>query len=1070
MTLRTREPDIDNLLKVLRGEKTNRVPLFELFMDGPVNEHFAGHKPDEKDPLGYLKLLIDSAYHAGFDYATTHACSISFPTAPRDSGASVSMNGGAMISDWESFEAYPWPEVSACDFSMLDEIRDYLPKGMKLAVMGPGGVLENVTAILGYDNLCLMLYDEPELLEAVFQRVGETLVEYYARAAAFDTVAFLISNDDWGFNTQTFLSLPDMRRLVFPWHKKIVEVIHAKGKPAVLHSCGYMNDVFDDIIDEMKYDAKHSYEDNILSVEESYERWGDRITILGGLDLQYLSASDCDDIYERCMKLMERTRRNGRYALGTGNSMAYYIPVDRYEAMIRAAQDFNRRLFVQGLVEQMTLEEKLGQMTQLAPEFIGIDPSIDLTGPMNALHVQPRWLDKIGSTLNGFGAKTLRRVQEHNMKESRLGIPLLFMADVVYGYRTSFPIPLAIGCSFNPKNYEKVTHVTAMESAASGIHLTFAPMTDLVRDPRWGRVMESTGEDAYLNSVMTKAAIHGFQGDDFKEKGRIAACVKHFAAYGAPWGGRDYNIVDLSQGLLREYYLPAYKAAVDAHVAMVMTSFNTVNRIPASANTWLLRDILRKEWGFEGVVISDYAAVDETIAHGVSADGAQAAQKCITAGVDIEMMSTHYLSQAQKLLDEGRLDIGLVDEAVTRILELKYALGLFDNPYKDASEEDEARLHQCAEFLRISREVASECAVLLKNDGVLPLKGGQKIGLTGPFAGSGDILGGWTAGKQQTDATLYTGLKACMPEAEIVTAMTGSLGSLQEGVTDVADEIQDVLDRFKDCDVIIAAVGENSGDTGEAASKAYLRLSRNQERLMYALKSLGKPVVMVVFSGRPMEIYPVLDCAGAVLQAWFLGSQSGLVLGDLLTGRTNPSGRLSMSFPYTAGQIPVHYNAFNTGRPAEGKTDRYLSKYLDCPNEALYCFGYGLSYSEFEYSDFKVEYVSDARGPSMQGDAKEPVLKASVTVKNVSQAAGKETVQLYIRDIAARVVRPLKELRGFSKIHLEPGEAKEVSFAITREMLSYWDNEGEFVFEPGEFDIMVGRNSSDVETERVIVE
>lgn len=341
-------PDINNLLRVLKGEKTDRLPLFELYMDDPVSEYFAGHPVDENDELGHLKMVIDANYNAGFDYATTRIDEVAFPTAQRKSAASVSMNGGSMITDYESFQAYPWPEVGRCDFSSLEKISGYLPEGMKLAVMGPCGVLENVTAILGYDNLCMMLYDDPELLEAVFARVGQIFVDYYERAASYDTVAFLISNDDWGFNTQTFLPVADMRRLVFPWHKRIAEVAHRHGKPIVLHSCGYMGDVMEDIIEDMKYDAKHSYEDNILSVEESYKRWGSRITVLGGLDLQYLYASTEDEIYERCMKMMEMAEKGGRYALGTGNSMAYYIPVDRYEAILRANKDFNNRVRKKG--------------------------------------------------------------------------------------------------------------------------------------------------------------------------------------------------------------------------------------------------------------------------------------------------------------------------------------------------------------------------------------------------------------------------------------------------------------------------------------------------------------------------------------------------------------------------------------------------------------------------------------------------------------------------------------------------------------------------------------------------
>lgn len=713
--------------------------------------------------------------------------------------------------------------------------------------------------------------------------------------------------------------------------------------------------------------------------------------------------------------------------------------------------------FIEDLVKEMTLEEKLGQMTQLSPEFLGIDPTMDLTGPMNEFNVQPQWLDKIGSTLNGYGARQLRAIQEKNMKESRLNIPILFMGDVVFGYRTGFPIPLAMGCSFNPDNYEKASHIAAKESAASGLHLTFAPMTDLVRDPRWGRVMESTGEDAWLNCQMTKAAVHGFQGDDFKEEGRIAACVKHFAGYGAPWGGRDYNMVDISEGVLREYYLPAYKAAVDAHVAMVMTSFNPVNRIPSSANQWLLRDILRKEWGFEGPVISDYASVDETISHGVARDGAEAAQKCIQAGVDIEMMSTNYLSYVSQLLEEGRLDISLIDEAVTRILELKDALGLFENPYKDASEEDEAALHRCSQHLQAAYDIAVECPVLLKNQGVLPLGPEVKtIGLAGPFAG---------CEKTEADESLYLSLKRRLPYANIITAMTEPLGSLQRGIKDVEDQVQAAAEALKDCDVIIAAVGECGEDFGEAASKTCLRLSPNQERLLWALKQTGRPVVMIVHSGRPMEIYPVMDCADGIIQGWHLGCEEGIALADILTGKVNPSGRLTMSIPYNVGQIPVHYNAFNTGRPAQGKDERYISRYLDCPNEALFAFGYGLTYSRFEYSAFETQ-VLECEGCCPDETV---VARAGITVKNVSDRTGTEVVQLYIRDIAAQVVRPVKELRGFNRVELAPGEFRTITFDITREMLAYWNNDGEFVFEPGEFDLMIGSSSADVETARVTI-
>lgn len=719
---------------------------------------------------------------------------------------------------------------------------------------------------------------------------------------------------------------------------------------------------------------------------------------------------------------------------------------------------------LQSLLDQMTIREKLGQLTQLIPPLLGVDPDVDITGPLGEMNIDPAWLPEIGSTLNTFGAENLRKMQDLHMQRSRLGIPLLFMADIIHGYQTIFPIPLAVGASFNPDNYELACSVAAKEGAAAGIHLTFAPMTDLVRDPRWGRVMESTGEDHFLNGEMTKAAVRGFQGENFRDKGKLAACVKHFAAYGAPWGGRDYNTVDMSEGILREFYLPAYKAALDVGVAMVMTSFNTVNRIPASANRWLMRDILRKEWGFDGVLISDFAAVDETITHGISTDSADAARKCLEAGVDIEMMSTHYLNNGEALIQAGLLDAKLVDEAVMRVLELKNALGLFENPYKDASVEDEKALIQCDAHMQAAYDVAVECPVLLKNENLLPLSGLQKklgrplrIGLAGPFACSDNACGGWALAKRDGCLNLYSALMAAMPEAQVLTAATQPLESLQYGNGETEYHPEEVK-ALADCDVIIAAVGEDAYDTGESASKTVLRLSPNQEQLLHDLRKLGKPVAAVVFSGRPLEIAPVLEDVDALLEAWFLGDTSGLVLADLLTGKANPSGRLSMSFPVSVGQVPVHYNAYRTGRPSRGQKIRFVSRYLDCENEALFPFGYGLSYSQFTYKDMAVEAVS--------GDP-ELVAMARITVENTSDVAGMETVQLYIHDVSAQLVRPVMELRGFRKIHLEAGARQVVEFDITRQMLSYYGPDNRFIFEPGAFDIMIGRNSADTETVRI---
>lgn len=715
--------------------------------------------------------------------------------------------------------------------------------------------------------------------------------------------------------------------------------------------------------------------------------------------------------------------------------------------------------FLLDILERMTLEEKLGQMTQLSPEFFGTEDSIDLTGPMKKLNIKEEWLPLVGSTLNAYGAVKVREMQERYLRASRLKIPLMFMGDVIHGYKTIFPIPLAMGCSFNVDTAGIAAEVAAKESSASGLHLTFAPMADLVRDPRWGRVMESPGEDPYLNACMTRAAVLGFQGTDMKMPGRIGACVKHFAGYGAAEGGRDYNTVDLSEGMLREFYLPAYKAATEAGVAMAMTAFNTVDRIPASANKKLMRGILREEWGFDGVVISDFNAVDESITHGLSADGAQAAQKCIEAGVDIEMMSAHYMNETKKLVEEGLLSQKRIDEAVLRILELKDKAGLFENPFKDADEEAERELHLCKEHRRLAYEVAVQCPVLLKNEGVLPLTGSyRKIGLAGPFACSENTLGGWTVGQKSGDTTLAQELQHRFPETELILAMEEPLGAMQDGVFDVEDRIKEACEKLKDCDVILVAAGENGCDTGEAASKTNLRLSSNQEKLIWELKKLQKPVALVIFSGRPLEIKPVADSADAILQAWFLGSESGIALADILTGAYNPSGRLSVSFPQNAGQVPVYYNCYSTGRPDLGQEDRYLSRYLDSEKEPLYSFGYGLSYSEFSYQNFSVSQ-----------DEVTNTITASVDVKNVSQVPGRETVQLYIHDVAAGVVRPIKELKGFYQIDLEPEQEETVVFEIQKEMLKYWNEDLEYVFESGEFDIMAGRNSSEVFTERIYI-
>ncbi|NOU80686.1 beta-glucosidase BglX [Paenibacillus sp. LMG 31459] len=714
--------------------------------------------------------------------------------------------------------------------------------------------------------------------------------------------------------------------------------------------------------------------------------------------------------------------------------------------------------FIQDLVNDMTLDEKLAQLTQLGPYYWGLDDTVDLTGPFKELNIKPQVMENIGSVLNGIGARNVIELQTRHLESSRQKIPLLFMADVIHGYRTILPIPLAMGSSFDLEAIERFAEIAARESAAAGIHVTFSPMTDLVRDPRWGRVMETSGEDPYLNARVTESMVRGYQGTDLKEPGRIAACVKHFAGYGAPEGGREYNTVDMSTGVLREFYLPAYKAAVDAGVAMVMAAFNTIDRIPASGNSKLLRGILREEWGFDGVTIADFNSVNELVPHGAAQDGREAAHKSLAAGLDIEMMSTHYLNHGAALVEEGLLDISLIDEAVTRVLELKDALGLFDNPFKDADPVADEADKPSAEHLQAARELGASSVVLLKNENeVLPLKRGMKLGLAGPFATSIHVLGGWAGAEKDPAVSLYTGITGKIPAADIVTAMTGELGSMLEGVFDVEDHAEEAFEQLKDCDVILAAVGENQHDTGEGGSKASLRLSANQEKLIRRLKDTGKPVVTIVFSGRPLELAPVLDASDALVQAWFLGSESGNSIADVLFGDYNPSGRLSMSFPYSVGQIPVYYNAYQTGRPYDPQYPnvRYVTRYLDIPNDPLFCFGYGLSYSSFAYSSFNVEAAADGR------------VLASIEVENTSEVTGKETVQLYIRDVTASVVRPVKELKGFKQVTLAAHEKQIITFEITSEMLMFYGQDDELVFEPGDFDIMIGRNSGDHATQRI---
>ncbi|WP_130616784.1 beta-glucosidase BglX [Cohnella abietis] len=703
-------------------------------------------------------------------------------------------------------------------------------------------------------------------------------------------------------------------------------------------------------------------------------------------------------------------------------------------------------------LERMTLDEKIAQLIQLAvPFFEGASDAGLITGPMASLGISEQTVHNAGSVLGMAGAQETINVQRKHLENNRLGIPLLMMADIVHGFKTIFPVPLAIGCSWNLELAELSAEIAAKEASVSGVHVTYAPMVDLVRDPRWGRVMESTGEDPYLNSLFARAFVRGFQGSDLAgDQDRVAACVKHFAAYGAAEAGRDYNTVDISPRQLREFYLPAYKAALDEGCEMVMTAFNTVDGIPATGNEPLMRKLLRDEWGFDGILISDWGAVKELIAHGIAADESEAALKAIRAGVDIEMMTACYTHHLNELISNGEVSESLIDESVLRILQLKDKLGLFENPYRAADPVREQEIVFSDAHRASALELAHKSCVLLKNDGILPLKPSQRIAVIGPFARSGDLLGPWSwTGSQDAIIRLSEAIRGKLINPAVMTVADGC------GI-DTATEEQwsEAATAAQEADVIVLALGEDSDMSGEAGCRADIRLPQVQLELIRRVQELGKPIVAVLFNGRPLDLHGVFEESNAVLEAWFPGSEGGLAVADLLFGDANPSGRLTMSFPFSVGQVPVYYNAFNTGRP-QGAADaqvRYVSQYLDIPNEPLLPFGFGLSYASFEYADAALS--SDTMTP-------EQTLSVTVRVTNTGAVAGVETVQLYVRDVSGEVVRPVKELKGFRQIELQPGESREVAFELTEEQLRYYHSDLSHSSDAGAFVAFVGASSRD---------
>lgn len=708
---------------------------------------------------------------------------------------------------------------------------------------------------------------------------------------------------------------------------------------------------------------------------------------------------------------------------------------------------------IQKLLSEMSLEEKIGQLTQLNAVFLKWDNTADITGPASQLNITDDDALGVGSVLNFIGAKDMKEIQDSAMAAQPHGIPLLFIQDVIHGYRTIYPIPLGMGCTFDEELVEECAHMASKEASVSGVHGTFSPMVDLVRDARWGRVMESTGEDPHLNGRLGAAFVRGYQGDNLKSKYDIAACVKHFAAYGAPVSGRDYDAADMSEHTLREYYMPGYRDCIDAGAEMIMPSFNTVNGIPSTANRFLLTDVLRKEWGFDGLVVSDYCAYQELVSHGFAEDGKQAAEMAINAGCDIEMMSTTTYRFAKQLIDEGKITIGQIDAAVLRLLSLKERLGLFENPYRAASEEEEAAIHLCAENRALARRAAEEASVLLKNDGVLPFsKDVKTVAVVGPFAEEKGINGFWVcAGRDEDCVTVADGVRNLLPNAQVLTAKgcTWEMGATDTSGVEAAAEI------VARADAVVLCLGEYQKHSGEGNSRASISLSPAQIALARAVIAANRNTAVVLFNGRPLAITELDAIAPAILTVWQPGTEGGNATARLLFGDANPCGKLSMSFPYVDGQCPIYYSHMRTGRPVRDPKiagGSYSSRYMDAPIDPLYVFGHGLSYNTYAYDNL---ILSDDVITS------DRPIEVAVTVKNEGKYTGKEIVQLYIRDKVASVVRPIKELKDFAKIELEAGESAMVTFTLTTDDLAFHTADGKYTVEPGEFEVFVGKSSDE---------
>nr|WP_221659191.1 glycoside hydrolase family 3 N-terminal domain-containing protein [Bacteroides salyersiae] len=770
---------------------------------------------------------------------------------------------------------------------------------------------------------------------------------------------------------------------------------------------------------------------------------------------------------------------------------ATFIGVSGMQAQ-KSPQDMNR--FIDALMKRMTVDEKIGQLNLPVTGDIttGQAKSSDIAGRIKR--------GEVGGLFNLKGVEKIRDVQKLAVENSRLGIPLLFGMDVIHGYETIFPIPLGLSCTWDMKAIEESARIAAIEASADGISWTFSPMVDISRDPRWGRVSEGSGEDPFLGSLIARAMIQGYQGeklaDQLKRNDEIMACVKHFALYGAAEGGRDYNTVDMSRQRMYNEYFPPFEAAIEAGVGSVMASFNEVDGIPATANKWLMSDVLRDQWGFNGFVVTDYTGISEMTDHGIG-DLQTVSARAINAGVDMDMVSDGFVGTLKKSIQEGKVSMMTLNTACRRILEAKYKLGLFDDPYKYCDPKRPARDIFTRAHRDAARRIASESFVLLKNDNqTLPLKPTGTIAVIGPLADTRtNMPGTWSvAAVLDRSPSLIEGLREMvgrmdeMPlnqpnEPWYIPLMENGANinllyakgsnlisdaayeeratmfgrSLNRDNRTDAELLKEALETANKANVIVAALGESSEMSGESSSRTDLNLPDVQQTLLKELVATGKPVVLVLFTGRPLILNWEQDNVPAILNVWFGGSEAAYAIGDVLFGRVNPSGKLTMSFPQNVGQIPLYYAHKNTGRPLhDGKWfEKFRSNYLDVTNEPLYPFGFGLSYTTFAYSDISLSQSS----MDMQG-----IITASVNVSNTGLLPGGEVVQLYIRDLVGSTTRPVKELKGFERIYLQPGQTRTVTFKIAPEMLKFYDYDLQYVIEPGDFQVMIGSNSRDVKT------